>query len=332
MLASILLLSPATMAPAISASNDAAAAVVAGAADAAKKFAAATANATATTTAATTAAVKAVVRACAAAATACGAALAALWARCQLALQCLFGGPAPQDTAPCTCTCPTVPTVHMVPPVPTPEATADAAVTAATTATVTITDEVKAVAVPSDPSALVGTSKDGVAAAMDSTDGAALATGIASEPEEEVEPAQELALPRELAEHEPSIDDPLTWAAAEALTARHEALGHVPRDTVLRLVSCLHAQNNGRPFVLAYPLAIVDVALRALACHAFDVAAVHTELSGRWMRYYRIDRLLRKRYMRKGNLVGLDELSELRRETLTNAYAPGSWWCPVATK
>jgi hypothetical protein len=61
------------------------------------------------------------------------------------------------------------------------------------------------------------------------------------------------------------------------------------------------------------------------------VAAVHTELSGRWMRCYRADRLLRKRYMRKGNLVGLDELNELRRETLTNAYAPGSWWCPVAT-
>jgi hypothetical protein len=84
--------------------------------------------------------------------------------------------------------------------------------------------------------------------------------------------------------------------------------------------------------VLEYPLAIVDVALRALECHAFDVAAVHSELSGRWMRCYRADRLLRKRYMRKRNLVGLDELAELRRETLTNAYAPGSWWCPVATK
>jgi hypothetical protein len=298
MLTNMIFLSPAAMAPAVSASNDAAAAILAGAADAPKTFSAATAQAATATTAATTAAAMAVVRACAAAASACGAALTALWERCQLALQRLFGGAATQETAPCKCTCkcvsdttaPTAPTV----PTETETDTADEADIPTPTPTPSTTATPKHIADSSEQ--LVVTATDSVVAPTDIenvTGDAAPVRSLINEPQQEPEqePAQKLVVPRAVAEHVVSVHDPLTTAVMEQLIARHEALGHVPRDTVSQLISCLHAHHHDRESVVlgtADPLVMVDVVLRALEHHEFHVAAAYAVLSRRWMRCYRI--------------------------------------------
>ena len=104
---------------------------------------------------------------------------------------------------------------------------------------------------------------------------------------------------------------PAQTAMAKALMARHAALGSIPSDTVLRLISRLEARNNNRAFVLDSPFAVIDVVIRALKhCGSNDADAAYNRLLVDFLTPYKEDRSTRRR-RRLGDDVKTDMRSKL---------------------